>query len=352
MKALSFSGRKETYFIAEIGSNFDGSFDRAIDLINLAKEAGADAAKFQHYTADALVSGFEFDRLSNSSHQSKWSKSVFETYRQAELNVEWTEALSKEATRIGIDFFTSAYSLELVDCVAPHVCAYKVGSGDITNWEILQAVGSKGKPVLLGTGASTAEEVSVAVELLRSEGAEVMVMQCNTNYTGASENQKFLNLRVLSEYQRFFSDCFVGLSDHTNSPLAIISAISLGALAIERHFTDDTARNGPDHPFSMDVAGWREMVSMAREVEEMLGEPIKKIEANEMDSVVVQRRGICASRDLSAGSVLTSSDLCFLRPCPDNALSPMQINEVVGRRLLADVCEGQLIFDSLITGEG
>ena len=124
------------YFIAEIGSNFDNDLQRAKDLIYMAKEAGADAAKFQHYTADSLVSDNGFKKISNTnSHQSKWSKSVFETYNDASINKDWTELLKETCEEVGIAFFTSPYSIELVDLVDQYVPAYKIGSGDITWFE-------------------------------------------------------------------------------------------------------------------------------------------------------------------------------------------------------------------------
>ena len=179
-----------TYFIAEIGSNFDGDLNRAKELIKIAAENGADAAKFQHYTADTLVSDFGFNSLNNSvrTHQSEWKDSVSATYDKASLNKEWTEELSDLSHSLGIGFFTSPYSLDLVDYVEPYVDAYKVGSGDITYLEIIKAMSQKKKPLIIATGAASQLEVDKAIGLLEGNLENVCIMQCNTNYENNDEN--------------------------------------------------------------------------------------------------------------------------------------------------------------------
>jgi sialic acid synthase SpsE len=203
------------YFIAEVGSNFDRDLSRAKDLIYLAREAGADAAKFQHYTADSLVSDHGFKRLgSRQSHQAAWKKSVFETYQDASLNRDWTGALKETCDEAGIAFFTSPYSLELVDYVDPFVPAFKVGSGDITWHEIIVRMASKGKPVLLATGASSLEEVQQAVAAALEVTPSLILLQCNTNYTASPENYSCIQLNVLRRYELLYPGMVLGLSDH------------------------------------------------------------------------------------------------------------------------------------------
>ena len=141
-----------TYFIAEIGSNFDGDLNRAKDLIYLAKEHGAEAAKFQHYSAEGLVSDLGFKSLSRmESHQSNWKSSVFDTYEKASLNKEWTEELNLTCKKAGIEFMTSPYSIDLIEYVNQYVNCFKVGSGDITWIEAIKLMASKGKPILFAT---------------------------------------------------------------------------------------------------------------------------------------------------------------------------------------------------------
>jgi sialic acid synthase SpsE len=337
-----------TYFIAEIGSNFDGDIERAKSLIWLAKESGADAAKFQHYTADSLVSDFEFQKLKNESHQRTWKQSVFATYKQAELNVEWTSALAFEAKMANIHFFTSPYSYHLADCVENFVPAYKIGSVDITWIDYLKFIASKGKPVILATGASTQEEVDQAVTAVLDVNKHLVLMQCNTNYSGNTNNSKFVNLRVLSTFASKYPSLVLGLSDHSTSIASVLGAITLGARVIERHFTDDSSRDGPDHPFSTDPKSWRQMIAQSRELEEMLGDGIKRVEINESDARIVQRRSICAKRDLEAGHVLTADDLEFLRPCLANALVPSLASELLGKPLVKNFAKGETFLQSII----
>ncbi len=240
------------YFIAEIGSNFDQSLERAKDLIFLAKESGADAAKFQHYTADTLVSDFGFRALGGKkSHQAKWEKSVYETYNDASLNVEWTNELKKTCDEVGITFFTSPYAKKLVDEVENFVPAYKIGSGDITWTEIIEYIGSKNKPVFLATGAASMADVDRAVKSLLNINNKIVLMQCNTNYTAESENFSNLQLNVIKTYSKKYPGIITGISDHMQGDVAVLGSIALGAKVVEKHFTDSTKRSGPDHPFSM-----------------------------------------------------------------------------------------------------
>ena len=331
-----------TYFIADIAANHDGDLERAKALMSLAKDAGADCAKFQHFRAAHIVSDYGFRSLgSQQSHQATWSKSVFEVYAEASLPWEWTAELAAHAQLIGIEFMSAPYDLEAVEHIDPYVNAYKVGSGDI-NWiEELELIASKGKPIILATGAASLDDVDRAVDVIRATGLPFVVMQCNTNYEGSLENIHYVNLRVLAEYAERFPDAILGLSDHTPGHVTVLGAVALGARVVEKHFTDDTSREGPDHGFSMDPTTWREMVDATRMLEAALGNGMKGVEENEQQTVVLQRRCVRASRDLLAGSVLSRSDVVALRPAPREAFPAHHIDRVIGRKLNADVVAGQ-----------
>jgi N-acetylneuraminate synthase len=239
-----------TYFIADISANHDGDLERAKMLIHLAKEAGADAAKFQNFRAPKIVSDYGFKSLGGQlSHQSGWRKSVFEIYQDASLPFEWTPVLKAECDRAGLDYFSSPYDFDAVDMLDPYVPAHKIGSGDITWPEILEHIAWKGKPVILATGASTIGDVQRAVHIILPINPQLVVLQCNTNYTASLENYDHIHLRVLNTYHTMFPDLILGLSDHTAGHAAILGAVTLGARVIEKHFTDDTHRVGPDNPF-------------------------------------------------------------------------------------------------------
>lgn len=330
-----------TYFIADISANHDGRLARAKELVRLAAEAGADAAKFQNFRAPKIVSEYGFTQMRGQlSHQKKWKKSVFQVYQAASLPWEWTEPLKKECRAAGIDYFSAPYDLEAVDMLDPHLETFKIGSGDITWPEMLRKVAGKKKPVFLATGASTMGDVRRAMSLLRSIHPEICLMQCNTNYTGSLENFRHIHLNVLKSYRRAFPGAVLGLSDHTPGHATVLGAVALGARAVEKHFTDDNRRAGPDHPFSMTPAAWREMVDRTRELDLALGSASKTIAGNEADTVVVQRRCLRAARDLKAGTVLRRKDVDVLRPAPRDGIFPYDLKKALGRRLRADVQAG------------
>lgn len=332
------------YFIADIAANHDGNLNRAIDLINSAAEAGADAAKFQHFTADTIVSdrGFK-DLKGKSSHQAGWNKSVYEVYEDASVRLDWTESLRKACDSAGIAFFTSPYSKELVDQIDPYVPAYKIGSGDITWIEMIKYIAGKNKPYIMATGASTLDDVYRAVSAAIEINSQLCLMQCNTNYTADLENFKFIQLNVLSVYRAMYPNLILGLSDHTPGHATVLGAVSMGAKMIEKHFTDDVNRAGPDHKFSMDPRSWKEMVQRTRELESSLGNGIKRVEENEFETVILQRRSIRAARNLTLGSRLSHDDLCVLRPCPPDALPPYRMEEIIGQTLKRDLFIGEHI---------
>lgn len=336
---LEIQGKKigrdfSTYFIADIAANHDGDLARAKDLIFLAAEAGADAAKFQHFKAETIVSDHGFKTLGEQqSHQAKWGKSVFEVYKDASVSLDWTETLKETCDKAGITFFTSPYALDLVDHIDPHVPAYKVGSGDITWIEMIRYIAAKQKPYILATGASTLDDVHRAVSAGLEVNSRLCLMQCNTNYTASLQNFKYIQVNVLRTYRAMYPDIVLGLSDHTPGHATVLGAVALGARMIEKHFTDETSRPGPDHAFSMNPKSWREMVDRTRELENSLGAGCKKIEGNEMETSVLQRRAIRLKTDFPQGVALTHENLTVLRPCPADALPPYEINKVLGKQL-------------------
>jgi sialic acid synthase SpsE len=333
-----------TYFIADLAANHDGDIERAKDLIYLCAEAGADAAKFQHFTANTIVSDQGFKSLdAQQSHQSKWKKSVFDTYQDASIAQDWTPILKETCSKAGITFLTSPYSYELVDKVDDFLSAYKIGSGDITWLGIVEYIASKGKPVLLASGASTQAEVDAAMATLSNHTDEIILMQCNTNYTASLENFKYINLNVLKEYSRRYPNTILGLSDHTPGHATVLGAVALGARVIEKHFTDDTTREGPDHKFSMNFNSWQDMVDRTRELENSLGLEIKKVEDNELETVILQRRAIRIKKDLMVGDIVSEEDLEFLRPCPEDALPPYELKKVIGKKLKENIKSGDYI---------
>jgi len=339
------SNKSKTYFIADIAANHDGSYKRALKLIRLAAKAGADAAKFQHFKAETIVSDLGFKSLKKKlSHQSKWKKSVFQVYKDASINFNWTKGLEKECKKYKIDFMTAPYDLEYVDRVNKYIPAFKIGSGDITWLEIIKKIAKKKKPVIIATGASSIKDVKRAVNLIKKYNKKIVVMQCNTNYTAESKNNSFLNLNVISQYKKIFGKKIIlGLSDHTFGNNSVLGSIALGARVIEKHFTDNNNRSGPDHKFSMNPNTWKKMIIESRILEKSLGDGNKKIEFNERESSVIQRRSIRARINLKKGTILKKNHLIYLRPCPINGLNPYEENKIIGKKITKDILKEEII---------
>ena len=333
-----------TYFIADIAANHDGDIERAKSLIKLAKESGADAVKFQHHDVKKYVSDYGFKNLGGKfSHQSKWDKSIFEVYKDAEVPRSWTDELKEYCNKLDVTFFTTPYDLETVDFIDKFVPAFKIGSGDVAWHAMLNKIANTNKPVLFATGASTMQEVINAVNILTSINKNVILMQCNTNYTGKDENFKYINLNVLKTYKTLFPNIILGLSDHTHGGVTVLGSVVLGAKVIEKHFTDDTTRKGPDHPFSMDPTTWRKMVDDTRLLESAMGSSMKKVEDNEKETVILQRRAIRLVVTKQEGEVINLEDIQFQRPCPDDAISVNDFSQIIGKKLSKNKDNGDYI---------
>jgi N-acetylneuraminate synthase len=331
-----------TYFIADVAANHDGDLQRAKLLIRLAKQAGADAAKFQNFRAPKIVSDYGFRHLGGQvSHQAAWKKSVFQVYEQASIPFEWTTILKEECDQVGIDFFSAPYDFEAIDMLDPYVLMYKAGSGEIDWIEALERMASKGKPFFVATGASSIGDVQRAVHAILKINPQLVLMQCNTNYTASPSNYDHLHLNVLKTYAAMFPGVILGLSDHTHANAPVLGAVTLGARVIERHFTDSNDREGPDHKFAMNPERWANMVEETRFLERSLGSSDKFIAGNEQETAVIQRRCLRAARDILAGETMTRTMIDVLRPATPGAIKPAEIEAVLGTRALHDLPSGK-----------
>lgn len=344
MYEKQISSADPTYFIADIAANHDGELSRAVELIYLAAEAGADCAKFQHFTADTIVSkkGFSGD-LAAVSHQSKWSDSVYDVYDAYHTKKEWDDALVRTCKDAGIHFMTTPYNFDAIERFRNAVPGFKIGSGDITFAQMIDKVAQTGLPLFLATGAANFDDVDNALKIANKYNNQICLMQCNTNYTGSLENFKYVNLNVLKTFKIAYPDIVLGLSDHTPGHSAVLGAVALGARVIEKHFTDDNLRVGPDHSFALNPTTWKEMVDATRELQLALGDGYKRVEENELETVIIQRRCLRATTNLKAGHVITMKDLVALRPAPSGSISPMEIDDLVGSTLTSDIEKGDYL---------
>ena len=329
------------YFIADIGANHDGDLNRAFKLIELAKECGADAAKFQNFKAHKIVSKKGFKQLGGKlAHQSNWNNGVYEVYQQASIPHEWTREIKDKCNSLEIDYFTSPYDFKSVDEVDPYVDVYKVGSGDITWLEIIEYILKKNKPIIIASGASDISDVDRAIKKILKYTDKVVLMQCNTNYSGDKSNFNYINLNVLKTFESLYPNVVLGLSDHTVGDTTVLGAISLGARVIEKHFTDDNSRSGPDHKFAMNPESWKKMIQRSSELFLSLGDGIKRVEENEYNSKIVQRRSIRCNVDLLPGEIIKEEHLEFLRPLPVDGIEPYLKHEIIGKLIVNKIQKG------------
>ena len=326
------SEKQPTYFIADIASNHDGSLKKAKKLIKIAADSGANAAKFQNFYAKTLVSDYGFRNLANiNSHQNKWQKSVYETYKENEVPIAWTSELKEECKRNNIEYFTAPYDDKIIKYLNKYVDIWKLGSGDITWHENILRIAKTQKPLIIATGASNIDEVRKIYNKVNKINSKICIMQCNTNYTGSNENFKYINLNVLKSYKKYFPNAILGLSDHTVGHETVLGAIALGAKVIEKHFTDNNDNTGPDHKFSMNPKAWQKMINASRNLELSLGGELKKLEKNERYTVILQRRSGWLKKDIKSGEKIKANDIDFLRPCPKDAAPIYDLHKIYNK---------------------
>lgn len=354
LKSIKMGSKKigegfPTYIIAEIGSNFDGDIKRAKSLAKLSKDLGADAFKIQIFKAPKIVSDVGFKNM-KVAFQAKWDRPVTEVYRQAEFPREWLQEISDYCRKIGIDFFSSPYDIEAVDIIEKlNTPAYKIGSGEVDNLEFLKYVAEKGKPVILACGAATMKEIGQAVATIKKTGNDkIVLLQCVTNYPSPMIDA---NINAMLTIKNKYG-VEVGYSDHTigqegggDDPLQGITvplgAVALGARIIEKHLTDDRTRKGPDHPFAMDPNSFGKMVAGIRALEKALGTGEKKIMPSEQETVIIQRRGIYAIKDIKPGEKISRNMIEFLRPAV--SLRPPEIRKILGKAAKKKILKGSPI---------
>jgi len=338
-----------TYVIAEIGSNFDGDLKRAKHLAKLCKEAGADAFKIQNFTAPKIVSNVGFENM-QVAFQAKWDKPVVEVYRAAEFPREWVKEVADYCKEIGIDFFSSPYDYEAVDMLEKlKVPAHKLGAGEVDNLEFIEYVAKTGKPVILSVGAATMQEIEAAVKAVRKVGNnKLILLQCVTNYPSPIADS---NLKAMVDIAKKFN-VVVGYSDHTigkeggaDDPLGGLTvplgAVALGGVVIEKHVTDDRKRKGPDHPFALTMDELALMVKGIRAMEAALGDGKKRLMPSEKQTVIIQRRGMYAVRDIKKGEKFKRDMIMYLRPAV--GLRPPMITSVVGKKAKKNIPAGHPI---------
>lgn len=328
----------KVFIIAEAGVNHNGSVRLAKKLVDAAKNAGADAIKFQTFIADRLVSKVA-QKADYQKQATETIESQLEMLKKLELSFDIFKDIKNHCEEKGILFLSTAFDLDSINFLESlEMPIYKVPSGEITNLPYLMKIASLGKPVIISTGMSELDEVGLALEVLRDNGAGTMtLLHCNTQYPTPFEDA---NLKAMLTLKKRFG-LAVGYSDHTLGIEAPIAAIALGATVIEKHFTLDKSLVGPDHKASLDPQELKAMVTSIRNIEVALGDGIKQPSVSEIMNKEVARKSIVARRNIVKGEIFTQDNLTVKRP--GNGISPMKWFEVLGMSAERDFYEDELI---------
>ncbi len=331
-------GKGEPCFvIAEAGVNHNGDIELAKKLIDIAKNARADAVKFQTFKAEDVVT----KKAKKAKYQEKniaKRETQQEMLKKLELDYEDFKILKKYCDDKKIIFLSTPHTKNAIDFLDELVPVYKIGSGDLTNLPALRHAAKKEKPMLLGTGMSTLREVREAIEVIRSEGNDsIVALHCTTNYPCPLEE---VNLRAMQTMQNEL-ECLVGYSDHTLGITVPVIAASLGAVVIEKHLTLDKNLMGPDHRASLELDEFREMVKKIRDFEEIMGSSEKKPTRSELEIRKLIRKSVVAARDISKGVRITGYMIAVKRP--GTGIAPKDIGHLIDRITKKNIRKDELI---------
>jgi len=313
------------YIVAEAGSNHNGSFEQAVRLIDVAAEAAADAVKFQHFKAAKL-----YPKSAGESDYLNTPRSIYDIIHDMETPDEWVPRLADYCGKRGLAFLSSPFDEASADLLDPYVPAFKVASYEMTHVPLLRHIARKRKPMIISTGTASLDEVLRAVQDIRAEGNEqIVVLQCTAKYPAPLET---VNARAIIAL-RDATGLPVGLSDHSRDPiLAPVVAVALGACLIEKHFTLNNSLPGPDHAFAIEPHELKELVQRVREAERALGHGRKESLPEEQELRAFARRSIFAIRDIRVGERLGPENVAVLR-CGKRGfgLPPDSLEKVMGR---------------------
>lgn len=331
---------EKTYVIAEFGVNHNGSLERAKQGIIEAAKAGADAIKFQTYTADELVVK---DTPKFWEFEDDKDKSQYDAYQGLGGEPkEWYPELMKVCEENGIEFLTTCFSKETADYFnGLGMKAFKVASSDMSTLPYLRHIAKYNKPILLSTGAATLEEIKEAVEVIKDEGNnQIVLLHCTlcypTMYPDKEVHYEDANLNLLQTLKQEFPDLVIGISDHTQTPFSSVIACAMGASVIEKHYTTDkTLGMSADHWFSVDPKELSEIVEGCRKVETLRGASEKIVFPCEDETRKYDKRSLVTTRDIKAGEIITEEMLTYKRP--GTGIWPKYLELIIGQQAVEDI---------------
>ncbi len=301
----------KVFIIAEAGVNHNGRLYLAYQLIDVAKDAGADAVKFQTFKAESVVSRLA-DKAEYQKKTTGSDKSQLEMIKKLEISFDDFIKLKKYCDKKGIIFLSTPFDHQSIDFLYDLVDIYKIPSGEIINYPYLKHIAAKNKPIIMSTGMANLGEVEEAINAIRSvnSNANISILHCTTNYPIPYEE---VNLKAMQTLAATFK-LPVGYSDHTLGIEVPVAAVAMGAKVIEKHFTLDKNLSGPDHKTSLAPNELKKMVKAIRNIEKALGDGIKKPNKSEIEIMKVARRSLIATRDIRAGEIIKESDIAIKRP--------------------------------------
>lgn len=335
---------KRVIVIAEAGVNHNGDINKALALIDVAAEAGADFVKFQTFKAEKIVN----PTAQKADYQKNNMKSGEDTQlgmlKKLEMGEEWYPRLIERCQTKGIRFLSTGFdneSIDLLDKLA--IPFYKIPSGEITNKRFLQHIARRGKDIILSTGMATLEEVKAALAVITQEGIKrdrIIILHCNTEYPTPMEDVNLLAMNHIAKELGLD----VGYSDHTLGIEVPIAAVALGATVIEKHFTLDRDLPGPDHAASLEPDELKAMVKGIRNIEMAIsGSGIKEPSRSEKKNIAIARKSLHLKHDVKKGELVSQDDLIALRP--GDGISPMDIDEILGKKFLVDLLGGTKLLN-------
>jgi sialic acid synthase SpsE len=342
VEGKEIGGDARALLIAEVSANHDRDLDQALALVDIAADAGWDCLKLQTYTPESLT--MRSDHPSMTIDKVWGTTNLYDLYEGAAMPMEFHEPLFARARERGLLPFTSIYDPMDLDFIEALDCPiYKIASFEMTFDDLLIAVAGTGKPIILSTGMATMAEIEHALEVLdTANSGEVILLHCCSSYPAPLDQ---INLNAMAAMRERFGR-MVGFSDHTIGSIGPLTAVAMGAAAIEKHYTNDPARRGPDHRFSATPEVMRDIARGVADIHALKGSGIKEMTAAEAPQKAIGRRSSFATRDLAAGHVLGDRDFRFIRPSA--GIPPTDRDRIVGGRLRHDIPAGNPItYDDL-----
>ena len=333
---------KPCFIIAEAGVNHNGDIRIALRMVDAAVKAGADAIKFQTFRSEDVVT-HEAETASYAKKNIGIDLKQIDMLKKIELNYNDFTDLKKYCDKKKIMFLSTPHSFDAIDFLDNLVPAFKFGSGDLTNLPALKYAAKKGKPIILGTGMATLQEVKDALEVVKQPGNEnVVALHCTTNYPCPLKEVNMNAMRIMQKEL----DCLVGYSDHTMGITVPIMAATLGAVVIEKHFTLDKNLPGPDHKASLEPGELKKMVCKIRNVEIALGNPVKKPTKSEKKIMEIIRKSIIAKNEIKKG-ILIKQDMLIIKR-PGTGLQPSEIKKIIGKKAKRTIKKDEILKESMV----